>query len=57
MCLNSGEGNDNGQIFFQNFLEEGGKWQRGENDRGYYGSLVFKIRLYILYKYAYFNCS
>ena len=26
-------------FFFKKFLEGGGKWQRGENDRGYYGIL------------------
>ena len=46
MCLNSGGGNDNGQnFFFKNFLEGGGKWQRGENDRGYYGNLKLYIYL------------
>ena len=37
MCLNSG-GNDNGHNFFQKLFRRGGKWQRGENDRGYYGN-------------------
>ena len=39
MCLNSGGENDNGQNFFSIFFWRGGKWQRGENDRGYYGNL------------------
>ena len=45
MCLNSGGGNDNGQFFFKKLLE-GGKWQRRENDRGYYGnSKSIKLKL------------
>ena len=28
------------KIFFQKFFRRGGKWQRGENDRGYYGILI-----------------
>ena len=38
MCLNLGGKMTTGKIFFKNFLEGGGKWQRGENDRGYYGN-------------------
>ena len=40
MSLNSGGGNDNGQNFFQKIfrrggkMTKGGKWQRGENDKG-----------------------
>ena len=29
------------KIFFQKIFRRGGKWQRGENDRGYYGNLLF----------------
>ena len=47
MCLNSGGGNDNGQIFSKKNLE-GGKWQRGENDRGYYGIRIFHKNLHPL---------
>ena len=44
MCLNSGGGEmTTDRIFFRNFLEGGGKWQRGENDRGYYGIYIIKI--------------
>ena len=40
MCLNSGGGKrKRTNFFFKNFFE-GGKWQRGENDRGYYGSCI-----------------
>ena len=28
------------KFFFQKFFRRGGKWQRGENDRGYYGNLL-----------------
>ena len=38
MCLNSGGGNDNGQLFFQKKFRKGGKMTKGENDRGYYGN-------------------
>ena len=39
MCLNSGGVKwQRTKIFFKKFLEGGGKWQRGENDRGYYGN-------------------
>ena len=39
MCLNLRGENDNGQIFFKNFLEG------GENDRGYYGILETLLRI------------
>ena len=39
MSLNSGGGNDNGQKFFSKIFRKEGKWQRGKNDREYYGNL------------------
>ena len=48
MCLNSGGENDNGQNFFSKIFLKGGKWQRGENDRGYYGNLKLKLVKIIL---------
>ena len=38
MCLNSGGKWQRTNFIIKNFLE-GGKWQREENDRGYYGNL------------------
>ena len=35
-------GNDNGQFFFKNFLEEGEN-DKGGNDRGYYGNYSTNI--------------
>ena len=41
MCLNSEGGKWQQTIFFQKFFEKGGKMIKGENDRGYYGKLIF----------------
>ena len=49
MCLNSGGGKWQRTIFFSKKILEGGKmtkggkWQRGENDRGYYGNWKYLI--------------
>ena len=44
MCLNSGGGKmTTDKNFFQKIFRRGGKWQRGENDRGYYGILSVVI--------------
>ena len=40
MCLNSGGEMTADNFFSKIFLEEGEKWQRRENDRGYYGILI-----------------
>ena len=33
------------KIFFQKFFRRGGKWQRGENDRGYYGNSIVYLTI------------
>ena len=38
MSLNSGGKMTTDKFFFQKIFRRGGKWQRGENDRGYYGN-------------------
>ena len=53
MCLNSGGENDNGQYFFFNFFRRE-KWQRGKNDREYYGNWKFN-NIYLLIFNIYFR--
>ena len=49
MCLNSGGKMTTDKFFFSKKFLEGGKWQRGKNDRGYYGNLLLLNNSLILF--------